>query len=160
MLRTTRKELQSSRRNSIAARRRPNVEGAPMRKIDVFPISRRLVVGTFPVCHPLRLMPTPRCKFTPLRSSIWRCARLALLCLLALAAGFLRAGRASAQSACAQLGVDCNLPAPPPVSAPVATRNRCHGSRVAIRLPPAAVQHSTHQHSTHPRSAEQRDPPE
>ena len=58
-----------------------------------FLISRRLVVGTFPVCHPLPLMPTPRCKFTPLRSSIWRCARLALLCLLALAAGCLRADR-------------------------------------------------------------------
>jgi hypothetical protein len=90
-----------------------------MRKIDVFLISRHLVVGTFPVCHSPRPMPTPRCTFTPLRSSIWRCARLAALCLLALAAGFLRADRANAQSACAQLGVDCNLPAPPPVSAPV-----------------------------------------
>jgi hypothetical protein len=80
--------------------------------IDVFSISRHLVVGDFPVCH------HPLCKFTPLRSSIWRFARLAVLCLLVLAASILQMERASAQSACAQLGVNCNLPAPPPVPPP------------------------------------------
>ena len=119
------------------------------------------VVSAFLVCQ----SPSPAIPLhSPLTAFSLRFARLAVLCLLVVAAGFLRADRASAQSACAQLGVDCNLPAPPPVPPPTyygpSTGAIRAPPRAAIRLRPARVQHSTHQHSTHPRSPEQRDPPE
>ena len=130
-----------------------------MRKIDVFLISRRLVVGTFPVCHPLRLMPTPRCKFTPLRSSIWRCARLALLCLLALAAGFLRA-EPRQRAKCLRATWRGLQPSRPASGLRTRMRAGAGDSMPLLGWLSGSVQHSTHQHSTHPRSAEQRDPPE
>ena len=94
-----------------------------MRKIDVFLISRHLVVGTFPVCHSPRPMLTPRCTFTLHRSCSLRCARLTVLCLLVAATGLLQTYRASAQSACAQLGVDCSHTNPTPQSSATALNN-------------------------------------
>ena len=89
-----------------------------MRTIDVFPISRHPVVSTFRFCQSLRHSLTSRYRFVLRHGFRLRCTRLAVLCLLVVAAGFLQANRASAQSACAQLGVNCNLPAPPPVPSP------------------------------------------
>ena len=90
----------------------PKVEGAPMRTQIVFPLSLFQVASDFPVSQP------PRYKFKLLLRSSLRYVRLAVLCLLALTTGFLLAGRASAQSACGQLGVNCNTGSVPPASPP------------------------------------------
>lgn len=83
-----------------------------MRKKNVFLIAHFLDVSAFPVCH------SPRYRFALLRRVSLRYARLSVLCLLALATGFLQVGRASAQSACTQLGVNCNTGSVPPASPP------------------------------------------
>ena len=124
-----------------------------MRKIEVFPISRHLVVGTFPVCHSPRPMLTPRCTFTLHRGISLRCVRLAVLCLLALTTGFLQAGRANAQSACTQLGVNCNLPAPPPVPPPT-----CYDPATGATVSCSYQAPSSTQGSSTPRTSTPRTP--
>ena len=114
-----------------------------MRKIDVFSISRHLVVGTFPVCHSPRPMLTPRYRFTLLRGISLPCPRLYVLCLLVVAAGFLPSDSASAQSACAQLGVDCNLPAPPPVPPPTCYDPSTGATVSCSYRPPSSTQGSS-----------------
>jgi len=118
-----------------------------MRKKNVFPIAHPLIDRAFPGCH------YPHCKFTPLRSSIWRFARVAALCLLAVSTGFLQVDRASAQSACSQLGVNCNLPTPPPASPP-----QCYDPATGAAVSCSYQAPSSTQGSSTPRTSTPRTP--
>ncbi len=98
-------------------------------------------------------MLTPRCTFTLHRGISLRCVRLAVLCLLALTTGFLQAGRANAQSACTQLGVNCNLPAPPPVPPPT-----CYDPATGATVSCSYQAPSSTQGSSTPRTSTPRTP--
>ena len=141
----------------IADRCRPKVEGVPMRTQIVLLFVLLPVVSAFPVCQ------FRRQRFTMHHRFSLRFARFAVLCLLVVAVGFLPSDRAGAQSACAQLGVDCNLPAPPPVPPP--TRyDPATGATVSCSYQaPSSTQGTSTPRTSTPRTPappEQRDPPE
>jgi hypothetical protein len=125
-----------------------------MRKIDVFPISRHPVVSTFRFCQSLRHTLTSRRRFTLLRSCSLRCARLTVLCLLVVATGLLQTYRASAQSACAQLGADCSHTAPTPP--PPTCYDPSTGAVVSCSYqPPSSTQGSSTPRASTPRAPAQ-----
>ena len=118
-----------------------------MRTQIVLLLSLLLVVSDFLVCH------SHRYRFTLFRRFSLRCARLAVLCLLVVSTGFLQVDRANAQSACAQLGVDCNLPAPPPVPPPT-----CYDPATGATVSCSYQAPSSTQGSSTPRTSTPRTP--
>ena len=101
---------------------------------------------------PLRPMPTPRCKFTPLRSSIWRCARLAVA-LPSGARGRLPAGGPRQRAKCLRAtwrGLQPSRPASGTSADVLRPCNRGDAPpRAAIRLPPARKVPARHAPALH-----------